>query len=97
METVVGTWDRILLAPSLHNAEETEHVRAAYERLAPGGVLVALVTGTWIRSEDARLTQFRDWWLALPEALRHFEPLCPEAMSDVSAHFGLGLVQLRKP
>nr|WP_309688258.1 hypothetical protein [Armatimonas sp.] len=96
LDDVPGTWDRILLAPPLFNAEETDHVRAAYERLAPGGVMVALVTGTWIRSEDVRLTSFRKWWLSLPEALRRFEPLCPEAMPDVSSHFSLGIVQLRK-
>jgi hypothetical protein len=96
LESVPGTWDRILLAPPLFNAKETEYVRAAYERLAPGGVLVALVTGTWMRSEDEQLTRFREWWFSLPEALRQFDALCPEALPNVTIRFGMGLVQLRK-
>lgn len=96
LDDVPGTWDRIVLSPPLFNAQETEHVRATYERLASGGVLVALVTGTWLRSQDARLMRFREWYYDLPEALRSFEPLHPDLMPEVPASFGLGIVQLRK-
>jgi hypothetical protein len=54
-------YDRIVMNPPFEKGQDIEHVRAAFDRLKPGGKLVAVMSeGPFFRN-DAKATEFRDW------------------------------------
>ena len=54
-------YERILMNPPFERGADADHVRHAYDLLAPGGRLVAVMSeGTFFRA-DARAGGFRDW------------------------------------
>ncbi|ARV58058.1 hypothetical protein BZZ01_04895 [Nostocales cyanobacterium HT-58-2] len=56
-----GDFDRIIMNPPFENGQDVEHVRHAYDLLAPGGKVVAIMSeGSFFRS-DRKSEEFRDW------------------------------------
>lgn len=56
-----GGYDAIVMNPPFSNNADIEHVRHAYDLLAPGGKLVSIVgEGAFFRSGKTE-TEFRDW------------------------------------
>lgn len=57
----VPGWDRILMNPPFERGQDVEHVMRAFDLLAPGGRLVAIMSeGPFFRS-DRKSTTFRAW------------------------------------
>jgi hypothetical protein len=58
-------FDRVLMNPPFsvarNKSEWIDHVRLAYDRLAPGGILVAVVPSSVEHRVDKRHAAFRDW------------------------------------
>ncbi|GAA5501086.1 hypothetical protein Dxin01_00817 [Deinococcus xinjiangensis] len=56
-----GAWDRIVMNPPFEHFADIAHVRHAYDLLAPGGVLVAVMSeSAFFRSERVP-SAFREW------------------------------------
>lgn len=56
-----GEYDRILMNPPFEKGQDIEHVRHAYDMLAPGGRVVAIMSeGPFFRS-DKKSAEFREW------------------------------------
>lgn len=56
-----GFYDRIVMNPPFEGGQDMDHVRLAYECLAPSGRLVAIMSeGTFFRG-DKKATEFRAW------------------------------------
>ncbi len=56
-----GEYDRIIMNPPFEQGQDIEHLRHAYDLLAPGGCVVAIASeGPFFRS-DAKSTAFREW------------------------------------
>jgi phospholipid N-methyltransferase len=56
-----GQYDRIVMNPPFENGQDIDHVRKAFDLLAPGGKLVAIMSrGPFFRS-DGKATEFRTW------------------------------------
>jgi phospholipid N-methyltransferase len=54
-------YDRIIMNPPFENGQDIDHVQHAYNRLAPGGKLVAIMSeGPFFRG-DKKASEFRDW------------------------------------
>lgn len=54
-------YDRIVMNPPFEHGQDAEHVRRAYDKLRPGGRLVAITSeGPFFRS-DKKSQAFRDW------------------------------------
>lgn len=54
-------YDKIIMNPPFENGQDIDHVRAAYDRLKPGGRMVAIMgEGAFFRS-DRKATDFRAW------------------------------------
>ncbi len=57
-----GKYDRILMNPPFENGQEMDHVRHAYECLAPGGRLVSVMSEGPFFREDRKAQEFRTWF-----------------------------------
>jgi phospholipid N-methyltransferase len=55
-------YDRIIMNPPFSNGQDADHVRHAYDMLAPGGKLVAITGEGIFFREDAKSKAFRDWF-----------------------------------
>lgn len=67
-------FDRVIMNPPFEKGADVDHVRAAFDRLKPGGRLVAIMSeGTFSRS-DAKATGFRDWLDGLGGTSEPIEP-----------------------
>jgi hypothetical protein len=78
-----GEYDRIVMNPPFENGQDSDHVRHAYDLLAPGGRLVSVMCeGPFFRS-DAKSAAFRDWLCRLDNA--HDEELPDDAFKGVEA------------
>jgi len=54
-------YDRILMNPPFENLQDIDHVRHAYDCLAPGGILVSLMSpAPWFRNIK-KAQEFREW------------------------------------
>jgi phospholipid N-methyltransferase len=54
-------FDRILMNPPFENSQDIEHIRHAYELLAPGGRLVSVASEGPFFRQDAKALAFRAW------------------------------------
>jgi len=56
-----GEYDKVLMNPPFEGGQDIDHVRHAYDRLKPGGTLVAVMSsGPFSRSQKKDFA-FRDW------------------------------------
>lgn len=86
---------RIVMNPPFENGQDIDHVRHAYDLLAEGGRLVAIMSaGTFYRS-DKKATNFREW-LSLIGG--YSEPLPPDSFKDAFRSTGVSchLVVIQK-
>lgn len=78
----VGQYDTIVMNPPFERGQDIDHVRYAFDLLAPGGRLVAVMCeGPFFRS-DAKSEGFRKW---LDDQKGHSEPLPEDAFGGVDA------------
>lgn len=54
-------YDRVLMNPPFERGQDIDHVRHAYSLLAPGGRLVAIISGGSYYRSDKKSTEFREW------------------------------------
>lgn len=98
MEFNEGGWDRIVMNPPFERGQDMEHVQHAYELLAPGGKVVAIMSEGSFGRSDKKATAFREW---LDENSGESEKL-PEGSftgKDAMRQTGVAtrLVELTKP
>jgi protein-L-isoaspartate O-methyltransferase len=67
-------YDRIVMNPPFERQQDIAHVRMAYSLLAPGGILVTIMSPSFEFRSDRKSTEFRAWleevgatWENLPE------------------------------
>lgn len=56
-----GQYDRIVMNPPFEKGQDAQHVRHAYERLKPGGRIVAVMSAGPFFRGDNKSSEFRDW------------------------------------
>lgn len=61
MEPSAGRYDRILMNPPFEKGQDAEHVRKAFDLLAPGGRIVAIMSAGTFQRSDAKAAGFRAW------------------------------------
>ena len=54
-------YDRILMNPPFERQQDIDHVRKAYSLLAPGGILVSVMSPSSEFRSDCKSTEFRAW------------------------------------
>jgi len=54
-------WDRIVMNPPFSKCQDRTHILKAYERLAPGGILVSVASSSILWRTDNRAEVFRDF------------------------------------
>lgn len=57
-----GTFDRIVMNPPFENGQDIEHIRHAFDLLAPHGRLVAIASMSWEFRQDRKFQDFRAWF-----------------------------------
>lgn len=62
MESEPFKVDRVLMNPPFENGQDIAHVRRAFDHLAPGGRLVAIMSPGPFYRQDAKATAFRQWF-----------------------------------
>jgi len=74
MDIQHGEYDRIVMNPPFERQQDLDHVRKAYSLLAPGGVLVSVMSPSFEFRNDRKSTEFRAWleeigatWENLPD------------------------------
>jgi hypothetical protein len=75
-------FDRALMNPPFENCADIEHIRHAYDLLAPGGRVVAIASEHGFFAGDKRSEEFRRW---LDELLAEVEELPDDAFLGVDA------------
>lgn len=60
MIRVGGTFDRILMNPPFSNQADLEHVRTAFDLLADGGILVAIMSSGVLFRQNKKTVAFRE-------------------------------------
>ena len=59
--TPLRPWDRILMNPPFEKGQDADHIRHAFECLAPGGRMVALCSSGPFFRNDGKSQAFREW------------------------------------
>jgi protein-L-isoaspartate O-methyltransferase len=55
-------FDRVVMNPPFENLQDVDHVRHAFDRLAPGGRLVAIMSPAGFQRDTKKARAFRDWF-----------------------------------
>lgn len=70
----LGQYDRIVMNPPFERQQDLDHIRRAYNLLAPRGILVSVLSPSFEFRSDRKSTDFRAWldevsatWENLPE------------------------------
>jgi hypothetical protein len=94
-----GVYDRVCMNPPFEQSADVEHIRKAYDLLAPGGRVVAIASEHGFFASDAKSIAFRDWLCGLDHA--YDEQLPDDAFQGVDAFRQTGvktrLVVIDKP
>jgi hypothetical protein len=88
-------YDRVLMNPPFSGDAYIDHVRAAYEWLAPGGELVAVLPSGYQSSRSLQRRNFSDWLDDL-DASRYDNPANAFTKSDRSCGVSTHLIHLRR-
>lgn len=65
-------FDAVVMNPPFTRSQDIQHVRHAYDFLAPGGRLWAVMSIGWTFRQDRKATDFKEW---LNGRFHHWEPL----------------------
>ena len=89
-----GLYDAVVMNPPFSNNRDHEHIRMAWQHLAPGGRLVAICSeGPFFRL-DNRAVQFRAW---LETIDAHVEELPPDAFRESGTGVATRLIVATAP
>ena len=77
-----GEYDRVVMNPPFENGQDIDHVRHAYDQLAPGGRLVSIMSQGPFFRDDKKAKEFREW---LDEIGGQSEQLPEEAFKGIEA------------
>lgn len=82
-----GAFDTIFMNPPFEEGQDIDHIRHAYQCLAPGGTLVSVASeGPFFRN-DRRATAFRDWAKQIKAYIERLPPRSfKESGTCVSTH-----------
>ena len=93
---VQGEYDRILMNPPFENLADIDHVRHAFDLLAPGGLLIAVMSESPFFRSDRKAEGFRAW-LERHHGIATKNPPDIFKRSDRPTGVQTRLVYLRKP
>jgi DNA polymerase III sliding clamp (beta) subunit (PCNA family) len=87
-------FDRIIMNPPFEANQDMDHVRHAYTMLAPGGILVSIMSeGPFFRS-DRKSIEFRDW---LEEVGGYASPLPEKSFRASGTDVNTRIITIRAP
>lgn len=92
-----GSWDRVIMNPPFEDGQDIDHVRHAYDHcLAPGGIVVSVVSAGPFHRNDKKATEFRAWLAGLgAESYRNEVEAFKKAFRSTSV--ATYVVVIRKP
>jgi Methyltransferase small domain len=93
--TPQSIYDRVLMNPPFSKDAYIDHVRAAYDWLAPGGELVAVLPNGYQSSRSLQRRNFSDWLDDL-DASRYDNPADAFTKSDRSCGVSTHLIHLKR-
>ena len=88
-------YDRVLMNPPFSKDAYIDHVRAAYDWLAPGGELVAVLPNGYQSSRSLQRRNFSDWLDDL-DASRYDNPADAFTKSDRRCGVSTHLIHLKR-
>jgi predicted RNA methylase len=71
---VENGFDRIIMNPPFERGEDADHVLHAYELLAPGGILTAIVSGGVFSRSDKKSKTFREFLESAQALVKNMPP-----------------------
>jgi protein-L-isoaspartate O-methyltransferase len=88
-------YDRIIMNPPFEQLQDVEHIRAAYDLLKPGGIMIAIMSPGGFFRGDRRAVEFRNWLAESCGYLDAYDEGVPhwEASSWEVDHNGADLVE----
>lgn len=57
----IGQYDKIIMNPPFNKNQDIDHFRKAYDHLADGGTLVAILSMHWTFAQEKKCVAFRQW------------------------------------
>jgi predicted RNA methylase len=66
-------YDRIIMNPPFNKNQDVEHVSKAYTHLKPGGILVAVMSKSWLNGSQKKQVAFKEWFEGLGDQFSHKE------------------------
>ncbi len=89
-----GMFCTIYMNPPFEQGQDIDHVRHAFECLAPGGTLVSVMSeGTFFRN-DCKATAFRNW---AEQVDAHIEQLLPKSFKASGTNVNARLIVIHRP
>ena len=56
-----GECDRVVMNPPFENSSDIDHIRRAFDQLAPGGRVVSVMSEGPFFRQDRKASEFREW------------------------------------
>ena len=56
-----GEYDRVVMNPPFENSSDIDHIRHAFDQLAPGGRVVSVMSAGPFFRQDRKASEFREW------------------------------------
>src|SRR3546814_14723641 len=91
---LIGSFDRIIMNPPFDRGRDIDHVNHAIEFLAPGGILVALMSAGTEYKSDAKAAAFH---AKIDRYHARFRDLDPGAFPSFVPLVNTAVITLRKP
>ena len=92
-EDIKGHWDRIIMNPPFAKQQEIDHVLKAFNILAPGGILVSIMSNSPFFRTDKKSVAFREF---LEESNAIVEELPEGAFKESGTMVKTCMVKIRK-
>lgn len=87
-------FDRVIMNPPFRNQQDVDHVLRAYEYVAPGGILVSVMSPSWEWRDNAKSREFRDFVKAHGGTV---DALPEGAFAESGTNIRTVILKLRKP
>lgn len=87
-------WTHIIMNPPFSKQQDIDHILAAYEILAPGGVLVSILGPSPFFRDNRKSREFRDW---LDEQVADIVDVEPGAFKESGTNIAAKIIKVVKP
>lgn len=87
-------WTHIIMNPPFSRQQDVEHILAAYGMLAPGGILVSILSPSPFFRDNRKSREFRDW---LDDLVADIVDVAPGAFKESGTNIAAKIIKVVKP